>query len=269
MLVPSCLLSFSGAVLREMLVPDSQVLHRDPIKRHRSATVRILRTVGFLCALLPMRPLHGQGLDPKLTDEVVAIRAELARNNLALRRYTWTERTQVLANGEVQSSSDAGCRYDADGQVLKESLGTAIEQDRANGLSNRPTVRRKADLQDYIQRTISLIAYYVPPKPEQLDAMLARGEASLEHSEPGKPRIRFRNYHQRGDSMTFTYDPASKALLSLTVLSTLGSPKDPVTLEAVFETLPDGVNHLASTTVMAKAKKIEVKTRNMSYAKAN
>jgi hypothetical protein len=131
-------------------------------------------------------------------------------------------------------------------------------------------VRRKADLQDYIQRTISLIAYYVPPKPEQLDAMLSRGDASQELSEPGKSRIRFRDYHQRGDSMTFTYDPTSKALLSVTVLSTLGgSPKDPVTLEAVFETLPDGVNHLASTTVIAKAKKIEVKTRNVSYAKAN
>jgi hypothetical protein len=216
-----------------------------------------------------MHPLHAQGLDPKLATEVAAIRAEVARSNLALRRYTWTERTQVLAKGEVQSSSDAGCRYDADGQVLKESLGTAIEQDRANGLSNRPTVRRKADLQDYIQRTISLIAYYVPPKPEQLDAMLSRGDASQELSEPGKSRIRFRDYHQRGDSMTFTYDPASKALLSLTVLSTLGSPKDPVTLEAVFETLPDGVNHLASTTVIASKKKIEVKTRNVSYAKAN
>jgi hypothetical protein len=253
-----------------ILHPDSQILHRGPIKRHRSATVQsYLWTVGFLCALLPMCPLHAQGLDPKLTAEVAAIRAELARNTLALHRYTWTERTQVLANGEVQSSNDAGCRYDADGQVLKESLGTAIEQDKANGISKRPMVRKKADLQDYIQRTIGMMSYYVPPKPEQLDAMLARGDASLEHSEPGKSRIRFKDYYQRGDSMTFTYDPASKALLSLTVLSTLGNPKDPVTLEAVFETLPDGVNHLAATTVIAKKKKIEVKTRNVSYAKAN
>jgi hypothetical protein len=99
--------------------------------------------------------------------------------------------------------------------------------------------------------------------------MLSRGDASLEKSEPGNFHIRFRDYHQRGDSMTFTYDPVSKALLRVTVLSTLGgSPKDPVIMEAVFETLPDGVNHLASTTVTAKSKKVEVKTRNVSYTKA-
>jgi hypothetical protein len=95
------------------------------------------------------------------------------------------------------------------------------------------------------------------------------GDASLEQSEPGKFQIQFKEYHQRGDSITFTYDPISKALLLVTVLSTLGSPKDPVRMEAVFETLLDGVNHLASTTVTAKSRKIEVKTRNLSYTLSN
>lgn len=215
-----------------------------------------------------MRPLHAQGFDPKLAGEVNTIRAEVARSNLALRRYTWIEHTEVLVKGKLQSASDAGCRYDATGQVLKTPLAADVE-DRANGVSKRPTVRKKADQQDYIERAISMIATYVPPNPEQLDAMLARGDASLEQSEPGKSQIRFKEYYQQGDSMTFTYHPVSKALLHVTVLSTLGKPKDPVRMEAVFETLPDGVNHLASTTVTAKSRKIEVKTRNVSYTKAN
>lgn len=226
-------------------------------------------TVGLLSALLPVWPLHSQGPAAHLTDEVSAIRAELAYSNLALRGYTWTEHTEVLVKGKLQSASDAACRYDATGQIVKARLGTNEDPAPANGLSNRPTVRKKADQQDYIQRAITLIGYYIPPKPEQLDLMLARGDASLEHSEPGKSQIRFKEYHQRGDSMTFTYDPVSKALLRVTVLSTLGSPKDPVSMEAIFETLPDGVNHLGSTTVTAKSRKIEVKTRNLSYTKAN
>jgi len=224
-------------------------------------------TVGFLCALIPAWPLHAQGADAHLTDEVGKIRAEVAYSNLALRGYTWTEHTEVLVKGKLQSASDAACRYDASGQVVKTPVGNQDDEARANGLSNRPTVRKKADLQDYIERAITLIGYYVPPDPEALDAMLGRGEASLEKSAPGKSQIRFKDYHQRGDSMTFTYDPVSKALLSVTVLSTLGSPKDPVSMEAIFETLPDGVNHLGSTTVTAKTRKIEVKTRNLSYAK--
>jgi len=222
-----------------------------------------------ICALHPMISLHAQGLDPHLASEVKVIRAELARSNQALRRYSWNEHTEVLVKGKSQSVTDTDCRYDAAGQVVKEPLYINEDQTRANGLSNRPTVRKKADLQDYIGRAITLIGYYVPPSPEQLDLMLARGDASLEQSEPGKSQIRFKEYHQRGDSMTFTYDPVSKALLRVTVQSTLGSPKDPVGMEAVFERLPDGVNHLASTTVTATSRKIEVKVRNLSYTRAN
>ena len=76
-----------------------------------------------------------------------------------------------------------------------------------------------------------------------------------------------KDYFQTGDSVVFTYDPKSKVLLQVNVFSDLANPKDPVTMEAVFETLPDGVNHLASTTLNAPAKKVQIKTRNMLYEK--
>ncbi len=125
-------------------------------------------------------------------------------------------------------------------------------------------MRKKAESQDYIDRALSLIAAYIPPDPGQLDAMLERGDAAIEPSKPGTLQIRFKGYYQRGDSMIFGYDPVSKALRHVTILSTLG-PKDPVTMEAGFETLPEGVNHVASTTLTAQSKKIEIKTRNSSY----
>ena len=34
-----------------------------------------------------------------------------------------------------------------------------------------------------------------------------------------------------------------------------------------IETLPDGVNHLASATLVASGKKVQVKVRNVSYQK--
>jgi hypothetical protein len=226
-------------------------------------------TVVLVCALLPMRPLHAQGFDPQLAGEVNTIRAELARSNMALHRYSWTEHTEVLVNGKLKSASDADCHYAASGQIVKVPFDANEEKNGANVVSKRPNVRKKADLEDYIDRAVSLIAFYVPPDPVQIDAMLARGDASVEPSTPGHLQVRFKGYHQRGDSMIFSYDPVSKALLRVTVLSTLGSPKDPVKMDAVFETLPDGVNHLASTTVTAATKKIEVKTRNLSYKQGN
>lgn len=226
------------------------------------------RTVGLLCALLPMRILHAQGFDPSLAGEVNLIRAEVVRSNLALRQYTWTEHTEVLVKGKVQSARDLTCRYDATGQIVKTPFSITGDKDKGSAASKRERDRRKADQQDYIDRAITLIGYYIPPDPQQLDAMLARGDASVEPSEPGKLQIRFKRYYKDGDSVIFAYDSASKALRRVTVLSDLG-PKDPVAMDAVFESLPDGVNHLASTTVTAKTKKIEVKTRNLSYKQVN
>ena len=83
----------------------------------------------------------------------------------------------------------------------------------------------------------------------------------------GKSEIRFKPYYKQGDSLVLTYDPVSKLPLGGTIISDLGSPKDPVTVEAVFETLPDGVNHLVSATLNAKAKNVQVKATNSNYQK--
>ena len=40
-----------------------------------------------------------------------------------------------------------------------------------------------------------------------------------------------------------------------------------MTLQAVFERLPDGVNHVSSATLNAEKKKVQVKTSNLTYEK--
>jgi hypothetical protein len=224
---------------------------------------------GMLCGLLSVHCISAQGPDPNLLREVTAVRVAVARNNVALQQYTWTEHTEVLVKGKVKSSSDVTCRYNSAGELTKAPIGEATEKEKKSpsATSNRPVVRKKADMQDYIQRAISLIHTYVPPKPDQILHLLQNGSAFLGQSDTGKSEIRFKNYYQDGDALVFTADPVSKALLRASISSTLGSPKDPVTLEAAFETLPDGVNHLASTTLDAKAKKVQVRTRNINYQK--
>ena len=93
------------------------------------------------------------------------------------------------------------------------------------------------------------------------------GSASLGRTTGAASEVRFKEYFDTGDTVVFTYDSASKALLRANVESTLGSPKDPVTLEAVFEKLPEGVNHVSSATLNAPAKKVQVKVKNVSYEK--
>ncbi len=150
---------------------------------------------------------------------------------------------------------------------MKTPLETDKETDKASATSKRHSVRRKAGMQDYIERAVNRIHNYVPPDPKQIDFLLYSGQASLGKSANANSEIRFTDYFERGDSFVFTYDSDSKVLRRATIASTLGSAKDPVTLEAVFETLPDGANHLSSAVLNAKKKKVVVKTRNLDYRK--
>ena len=229
---------------------------------------RLRLAVGvLLCGLWSVPPVSAQAGDPNLLREVAEVRTVVARNDEALHQYTWTEHTEVLVKGEVKSSNAVTCRYDRSGKLTRTPIGEAPKGKRANANSNKPQVRKKAAMQDYIERATTLIRVYVPLKPDRMQAMLQNGSASLGKSGAGKSEIRFTGYFQGGDSLVFTYDPVSKALLQANIASALGGPKDPVTMEAVFETSPDGVNHLASTNLNATAKKIQIRTKNDTYQK--
>ena len=173
-----------------------------------------LPAAGLLLALASQL-LHAQGANPNLAAEVAAVRAALARSYNGLQPYTWVEHTEVLVKGDVKSSTDLNCNFDKDGYVVKTPLNTAKQEaSDPSSVSKRPRVRKKAEQEDYIERAISMIQQYVPPKPAQIDAMLQRGQASLEPGENGMSQMRFKEYFQTGDSMVFTYHPKTKELLT-------------------------------------------------------
>ena len=230
----------------------------------------LMAAAGVLCGLTSIRCVSAQGADPNLLREADAVRTVLANAKAALGAYTWIEYVEVLVEGKVHSTEELSCRYNSKGEVLRTlKAETAPEGKPGSATSNKPRSRSKAAKQDYIERAISLIRYYVPPNPDRITAMLQNGTASMGPSEGGKSEIRFQRYFMAGDSMVFKYDSVSKALVHVTIAAFLGDKKDPVTLEADFGTLQDGVAHLDSTTLDAKVKKVQVKTRNLSYQKVS
>ncbi len=174
----------------------------------------------------------------------------------ALRQYTWTEHTEVLIKGKVKRTLDSTCRYDAWGKLEKTPVDAAKTSETPRTMSKRPLNRKKADKADDVERALSLVLDYLPPKPEQVEYLLRNGNATLGQAGPGKAEIRFKRYAKDGELLTFTFDPASKVLLKIGINSCLTSQeKDPVTLDAVFETLPGGTNHLASTILNGQTKR--------------
>ena len=221
----------------------------------------------LLCGLCSQYGMRAQAPDPHLISEVSAVRAELERNLAALEKYTWNSVIDVSVKGEVKSSNTYKCGYDQNGKFTRTLAETGKEMEVANGVSKRPRVRSKAETQDYIERAMTRIYKYMPPDPEQINFLLKSGNASLGTSQGSTSEVRFKNYFDDGDVLVFTYDSASKSLLRIHVASTLGTPKDPVTMDAEFEALPEGIRHVSSVNLNAPAKKVQIKLRNVVYVK--
>jgi len=213
------------------------------------------------CPLLP-----AQNADPNLVREVAAVRAELARSSNELLKYTWVEQTDVLVDGKLRSSDSASCGYDREGRILR----TPLQDNRKTGskqTSNRPLVRSKGEMKDYIERAISRIRDYAPPNPKVIDHLVNTGQAVMEPSSGGTSSVRMTHYYQDGDSVLFTYEAASKRMVRAQVLSNIVGNKDPLTLDVVFELLPGNVVHMSSATLKASSKKVQVNVKNIDYKK--
>jgi hypothetical protein len=63
------------------------------------------------------------------------------------------------------------------------------------------------------------------------------------------------------------FDTASKKIQGYDVNTFLDAPEDLVTLKVLFDTLPDGTNHVAQSVLDATAKQIEIRKTNPGYQK--
>src|SRR5688572_31262374 len=74
----------------------------------------------------------------KLQAKIADVKASLARNQEALRLYTWQETTEISLKGDVKSKTQNACSYGADGKVVKTLMSAPPEKKKApRGLKGR------------------------------------------------------------------------------------------------------------------------------------
>ncbi len=219
-----------------------------------------------LSVILPQA--GGQEIQREIQQKLATVKGSVARNQAALRHYSWTEHTDILHKGEVKSAKDNLCRYGQDGKVQKAVIGTPPKQKEVHGIRKSIANNKKEELTDYMERAASLINHYVPPSLTAMQAAFEAGSVSVGQAGPGRVELQVRNYWKWGDSLVFSFDQPRKALTRISVSSYLDDPKDDVvTLEVSFATLPDGVNYVATTLLNADAKTVQVKVTNSNYQK--
>ena len=207
-----------------------------------------------------------EGVQQDLQQKLADVKQSAARNQAALRNYTWTAHTEISVNGQVKKTIDQMCRYGPDGQVQKTPIGPpAPQQQGPRGIRGRVMEKKKTEMEDYMERAVALVHSYVPPSPANMEQAFRAGNVSMGQAGPGAVQLQFRNYLKPGDALTMTFDTTAKAPRTLAVNSWLDEPKDAVTLDVNFQTLPDGTNYAATTLLNASAKHLQVKTQNSNY----
>jgi len=183
-----------------------------------------------------------------LQRRIAAIKVSIARNEAKLKRYRWTESTQISVKGKAKSIQQNECRYGPDGQLVKTPI------------SGGPADKKLSEALDRIQ---SLIRRYVPPDPVAIQDAFQAGNAALD-SDSGA--VHFRDFAKPGDMLTLAFDPATRNIRSYEVTTFLDAPSDRVTLNAQFSTLPDGTNFLEEYELDARGKEIHIKTANFGHS---
>src|SRR4029079_733750 len=106
---------------------------------------------------------------------------------------------------------------------------------------------------------------YVPPSPERIQAAKHTGKLSLTPNGSDSMRLDFRDFVKPADSLSINLNLGNNSIQAVKVATYLESPKDPITLDARFAALSDGVNHVANAVLVAPEKKIQVVVQNSDH----
>jgi hypothetical protein len=211
----------------------------------------------------PVSAVAQAGAPGALQEKLAAVKQSIAENQQRLHQYKWIETTQLTLNGDAKPPSQSMCMYGPDGTVQKTQISAPPPPPSGGRLKQKVIANKKEEMQDYMGQVKTLLAMYVPPDPQKMQAAFEAKKAML-----GDGVLVFTDYALPGDKMTISFDPAAKKVTGVNVNTYMDNPKDVVTLAVQFSSLPDGTNYAVQTVLNATAKKLVVTTSNSNYMPA-
>jgi hypothetical protein len=216
------------------------------------------------CALVGFALAGGTVGAQDLQQKVTAVKQAAAKNQQALRAYTWVEKTEVALKGEVKSTKVESCRYGPDGQVQKTPLSEPPPPQHQRGLKGRVIEKKTDEMTDEMKSAAALVHQYVPPSPERIEASRAAGKVTIT---PGAAdALRIGDYLKAGDSLTLTVVPG-QGMKKIDVSTYLDTPDKAVTLDVQMQALPDGTSYPGAIVLAIPSSNLQVQITNSNYQK--
>ena len=203
----------------------------------------------------------------QVEQKIMAIKQAQDANKAKLAQYTWTETESIGIKGDVKDTKTYQVQM-VNGKPQKTLVNDQKAQSggREGRVKERVVDKKKEEYQEYGQSISALAKQYTTPNSEALMAAKQAGNISLVPGS-GTVSLVIKNYVKQGDSVTMVVSEQTHAPVSVQVNSYLNDPKDAVSIAAQFAQLPDGTNHVASTTVNGVSKQLTVNDLNSNYQK--
>ena len=225
-----------------------------------------IRRLGIICVLAISTIFPALAQNPELQEKLAAVKQAAAENKQKLRQYQWIETTQLTLKGDAKPPTKNSCVYGPDGKVQKTMISAPPAPPSGGRMKQRVIEKKKEEMKDYMQDVKGVLAMYVPPDPQKMQAAYQAGKASLNPAGEAVNLI-FADYAQPGDKMTLTFNTATKQIAGLKIDTYMGEEKDVVTLQVQMAGLPDGTTYEQQTVLGATAKQLVVTTTNSNYQK--
>jgi len=214
-------------------------------------------------AVLVGPPAGAQDLQQKLA----AAKESTARNQQALRAYSWLEKTELLLKGEVKNTKVDACRYGPDGKVQKTPVVEPPPPEKKRGLKGKVVAKKTGEMKEELEAAVALVQQYLPPSPDMMQVVMNAGTASIAQAGPGRAALKFPGYAKKGDALTLTFESAVKTLQQIDVNTWLDEPENAVNLKITMQALPDGTSYPGSVVLSIPKRQLDVKITKSNYQK--
>ncbi len=229
----------------------------------RFKQVALALAVTISASVLSTAPATAQ--NPQVADKLMAIKQAQDTNKQKLAQYTWQETETISIKGSVKDTKVYQVQM-VNGQPQKTLLNDqkASSGGREGRVKERVVEKETQEYQQYGQQIGALAKQYTTPNPEALMQAKQAGNISIQPG-GGALSLVIKNYVKQGDSMTMTINEQTHSPASVQVNSYLSDPKDAVKISAQFAQLPDGTNHVTTTTIDGVSKHLGINEQNSNY----
>ena len=194
-------------------------------------------------------------------EELAAVEQAQLTNQTKLSHYMWQETQLISVNGNAVDYRLYSITIGANGRCQRNLVTEHTGQEATFEPKKKEQL---SPYGSYAQQLRKLANLYTSLNSERLSQANSRGDIVLLRT-GDSIKLAIKDYTKPGDSVAMTINPRTHHLLRVTAKSYLTDPQDAVTIEAEFDELPDGTDHVATVEIESASNHLTVKLTNWSY----